>query len=142
MIPGEKWFHLTHTSKRIPSQDREDHRADQQLALLEQQPATESEALEVLKRVTYRYENQSRPRYKPMQLMDHHVVPPDITPSDTHTAISLLPSLERELIQMRYIEGLSISAISTTVERDYKTTHSQVQTALDKLKILLGKKTP
>lgn len=142
MVPGEEWFYLTHTSKRIPKQDWEDHRSDQQLALLEQQPATEPEALEVLKRVTYRYENESRPRYKPMQLTDYDAVPPDITPSDTHTAISLLPTLERELIEMRYIEGLSISGIATKLERDYKTTHSQVQTALDKLKILLSKKMP
>ena len=122
-----------------------DEAQEVRLRLIQEQPAQLDDAKRIVGRVSHTAANQARKQ--PLQfyttptgdtlepVQDHH------TPSlvGIHDAISQLPESERELVNLRYIEGMTVSAIATHLRRDYKTTHTQMKTAVDKLLILMAR---
>ena len=112
----------------------EDERQDAIVLFLEQQPTTEIAAQAIINRLHHSKRHEARKQ--PSQLSYE----PSDNPSATlgiHEAISRLPEADRELVTLRYVNGLTVSAISIRVGVDYKTTHTALTRAVEKLRIIL-----
>ena len=114
----------------------EDETQDAIVLLLEQQPSTEAEAKTILTRLTHTKRNAYRKR--PAQLM-FEPSSESVMTIGLHDVISRLPTLARELVSLHYIQGMTVTAIASQLNLDYKTAHTELARAVDKLKLILGK---